>query len=333
MKHVTILALENTMASTVTGPMDIFSQAGVLWNLVSDLAPEPYFQVRLASRDGGNIPCLNNIVLVPHCGIDDIDRTDLIIISSEDLTHLGQTNTRVKKWLLDQHAKGAGIGSVCTGAFLLAETGLLNGKRATTHWGFVDLFRKKYPDVLLRPECLITDEGDVFCCGGAHSYFDLCLYLVEKYCDYETAAKCARALLLDMGRRSQIPYAAFEFQKRHQDADIRTAQDEIEKNYRHSINFDQLATKVGMSQRNFKRRFKKATGDTALSYLQRYRIEAAKRMIENSRMNITEISLAVGYEDVSFFRSLFKRHERISPIEYKHRFASPSMIQAGTPTG
>ncbi len=333
MKHVTILALENTMASTVTGPMDIFSQAGVLWNLVSNLSPEPYFQVHLASRDGGNIRCLNNIVLVPHCGIEDIDRTDLIIISSEDLSHLDQANTHLVEWLVDQHEKGASIGSVCTGAFMLAETGLLSGKRATTHWGFADLFRKKYPDVLLRPECLITDEGNLFCCGGAHSYFDLCLYLVEKYCDYEAAAKCARALLLDMGRRSQIPYAVFEFQKRHQDDEIRNAQDEIEKNYQQTINFDQLASKVGMSERNFKRRFKKATGDTALSYLQRYRIAAAKRMIENSRMNIAEISYAVGYEDVSFFRSLFKRYERIAPNEYKNRFAKPSVNERVLPVG
>ena len=191
--------------------------------------------MHLASRDGKNITCLNNIILAPHCGIEDIDRTDLIIISSEDLTHLDQSNDRIKQWLLDQHEKGANIGSVCTGAFMLAETGLLKGKRATTHWGFADLFRKKYPDVLLRPECLITDEGDLFCCGGAHSYFDLCLCLVEKYCDYE----------------------------------------------------------------------------------------AAKRMIENSGMNIAEISYAVGYEDVSFFRSLFKRHERTAPNEYKQRFAGP----------
>jgi transcriptional regulator GlxA family with amidase domain len=318
-KKVTILALEKTVASTVTGPMDIFSLAGILWNQIFDLAPSPYFQVAIASVNGKPVECLNGVVIKPHFSMKEVEHTDLIIISAEDLPALEKTYQQTRPWLLRHYSQGATLASVCTGAFLLAETGLLKGKRATTHWGFAELFRSRYPEVDLRIESLITDEGNLLCAGGAFSYFDLSLYLVERYCGFEVASQCSRSLLLDLGRRSQTPYAIFEYQKHHQDKQILKAQNLIEKNYAGEFNMDTLADQIGMGLRNFKRRFRSATGDSPRAYIQRYRIEAAKRLLENTRSTISEICYQIGYEDMGFFRRIFKRQVGLTPYEYRQR--------------
>ena len=319
MKNITILALKNTVASTVTGPMDIFSQAGVLWNKLLGLAPDPYFEVSIVTVDGQLLECLNGITLKPHSSMQEVKKTDLVIISAEDLQHLDKTSLQTRPWLLKHYAAGAILASVCTGAFLLAETGLLNGKRATTHWGFAGLFRKRYPEVDLRIEAILTDEGNLLCAGGMFSYIDLSLYLVEWFCGFEIASQCGRSLLLDLGRKSQLPYAIFEYQKQHLDEQILRAQNLIEKNYSEELNIETLAKQIGMGPRNFKRRFRKATGDSPLSYLQRYRVEAAKRLLENTPETISEISARIGYEDPGFFRQIFKRQIGFSPNEYRER--------------
>jgi transcriptional regulator GlxA family with amidase domain len=319
MKKITILGLKNTVASTVTGPMDIFSQAGVLWNKLLGLAPNPYFEVSIVTVDGQPLKCLNGVILKPHASMPEIEKTDLVIIAAEDLRDLDKTSQQTKPWLLKNYAAGAILASVCTGAFLLADTGLLKGKRATTHWGFADLFRKRYPEVDLRIESILTDEGNVLCAGGIFSYIDLSLYLVERFCGFEVACQCGRSLLLNLGRKSQLPYAIFEYQKQHQDGPILRAQNLIEKNYSREVNIETLADHIGLGLRNFKRRFRKATGDSPLSYLQRYRIEAAKRLLENTPETISEISARIGYEDPGFFRQIFKRQMGLSPHEYRER--------------
>jgi transcriptional regulator GlxA family with amidase domain len=319
LKNVTILALEKTVSSTVTGPMDIFSQAGVMWNQIFGLAPSPYFQVAIATVNGKPVECLNGVVIKPHFSIKEVKKTDLVIISAEDLQELEKTFRQTRPWLLKLFEEGATLASVCTGAFLLAETGLLNGKRATTHWGFAELFRRRYPEVDLRIEALITDEGNLLCAGGAFSYFDLSLYLVKKFCGFEVASQCGRSLLLDLGRRSQLPYAIFEYQKNHQDEQILRAQILIEKNYSREISMETLARGIGMGLRNFKRRFRKATGDSPLAYLQRYRVEAAKRLLENTQGSVAEICYQIGYEDLGFFRAIFKRQVGLTPNEYRQR--------------
>ncbi len=319
MKHITLLALDGTIASTVTGPTDIFSLAGVLWNQICGFQPEPYFKVVIASVRGRPVKCVNGIVIQPHLSLDEVKKTDLIIISAEDIAALDATSRHTAPWLLKHHKAGSTLASVCTGAFLLAETGLLNGKRATTHWGFAELFRKRYPQVDLRPESLITDEGSLICGGGAFSYFDLSLYLVEKYCGFEVAAQCGKSLLLDIGRTSQTPYVIFEYQKQHKDQPVLKAQTFIENNFAQQVDMKDLAARVGMSMRNFKRRFRRATGDSPLCYLQRFRVEAAKRQFEDTHKSISEICYQIGYEDIAFFRRIFKRYVGIAPHDYRKR--------------
>ncbi len=226
----------------------------------------------------------------------------------------------VIKWLCRQHQKGAEIASLCSGSFLLAETGLLDGKIATTHWFVKDEFHKRYPQVDLKAERLITEENGLYCSGGGTSGLDLCLYIIEKYHGHEAVLLLSKFLVMDRNRSSQIPYSIFNAQKNHQDTDIIEAQKWIEKHYFKSIFLDDVASKVGMSLRNFKRRFKKATGDSPLVYLQRLRVEAAKSALTKKSSPIETIANKVGYEDIAFFRKIFIRYVGESPSAYRNRF-------------
>ncbi len=324
MKRISILALENCLASTIIGPMDIFSQAGMLWNQICEVNPTPYFEVEVVSLGDKEVTCLNGLKIVSTKNINEVEQTDLILISSGNIDQLGDYVKKAVPWLKKHYEKGATLASICTGAFLLAETGLLNNKLATTHWGYINLFRKKYIDVELKPERLIVDNGKLLCSGGVNSYAELCLFLVEQYCNYEIANQCSKSLVLGNRNESQNNYAIFEYQRKHNDCDILDAQSIIENEYATKINLDTIAAKLNMSTRNLVRRFKKATGDSPIEYMQRYRIEMAKRNLENTNSSIEEISFEVGYDNVKFFRSLFKRHTGITPFAYRNKYqASP----------
>ncbi len=321
MKKIAIIALHNTIATTVFGPMDVLFQAGQLWNHINGEPLTPFFEVQIVSADGRPVKCLNNIELTPHRAMDAVESADLIIVPSvTDVSRTIMYGRPILDWLKHHHDQGAHIASVCTGAFFLAETGLLDGRTATTHWGFVDLFRRMYPRVHLKPERLITDEGTLFCAGALAAGIDLAVYLVEKYCGHETAVKCSKALIHDMGRSSQAPYSVFQFQKNHNDQTIQSAQQWLENNYAREIDLNEVAKDHGMSRRTFERRFKKATGDTPLAYLQRTRVETAKRLLENSSDTFDEICYQLGYENSGHFREIFKRHTGLLPMAYQRRF-------------
>jgi transcriptional regulator GlxA family with amidase domain len=321
MKQITILAMYNTMASTVIGPLDVFYQAGVMWNYFKGRELAPYFNVQMVTSNGKPSRCLSGIRLQPQGSIYDVQHTDLIIISSilnidKTLLHQGE----VIGWLKDQYRRGVHLASICTGAFVLAETGLLDGKTATTHWGFADQFRRRYPRIELKAERLITDEGDLFCSGGYNAGTDLSLYLVEKYCGHEIALQSSKSIVADIGRTTQAPYTIFEFQKDHHDKRILSVQQWIEDHFAQNFNYSQLARKCAMSRRTFERRFKTATGDTPLIYQQRIRVEAAKRRLENGDQSFDEITYAVGYADSSSFRKVFLKQTGLRPSEYRKKF-------------
>jgi len=321
MKKVTILAMYNTMASTVIGPMDVFYQAGVLWNYFNGQKLTPYFEVKVVTTNGAPFKCLSGARMLPEGSIHDVQESDLIVVSSIlEIDKTLQVQGEVIDWLKDHNRRGAHIASICTGAFVLAETGLLDGKTATTHWGFADQFRKRYPQIELKPERLITDEGDLFCSGGYNAGTDLSLYLVEKYCGHEVALQSSKSVISDIGRTTQAPYAIFQFQKDHSDNRILTVQEWIENNFDQTFNYDNLARDYGMSRRTFERRFKTATGDTALIYQQRLRVEAAKRLLEDGNRSFDEITYRVGYEDSSSFRKVFLKQTGLRPTEYQKKF-------------
>lgn len=321
MKNVTILAMFNTMASTVIGPMDIFFQAGVIWNYFQGKKPKPFFKTQIVTTDGKPFKCLNGTVMSPDGSIHDVDSTDMIMVSSilnieKTLKYQGE----VLDWLKHHYGQGTHIATICTGAFVLAETGLLDGKTATTHWGAADEFRQRYPQIDLKPERLITDEGDLFCSGGMNAGSDLSLYLVEKYCGHEVALQSSKAMISDLGRTLQTPYSIFQFQKDHNDTQILSVQKLMEENFDRSYPYEELARRFGMSRRTFERRFKAATGDTPLIYLQRVRVEAAKKILETEELSFDEIVYRVGYEDTGAFRKVFLKQTGLLPREYKRQF-------------
>jgi len=321
MKKVSILATNGTIATTVLGPMDVFFLAGRLWNAIYDQPLTPFFDVEIVAEKEGPVKCLNNVLLQPHRTLSEVGKTDLIIISSITRRTLEpKPRPETVRWLKTQHRRGASIASVCTGAFLLAATGLLNGKTATTHSGFMDLFRQRHPDVILQPEKVITDEGTLYCAGALSAGIDLSLYLVEKYCGHEVAISCSKALMHDMGRRTQAPFSVLQFQKKHADEAVLNAQLWLEKHHRAHLDMNAAAQTHGMSRRTFERRFKNATGDTPLFYLQKVRVEAAKKMIETQNATFDQISYRLGYENSGHFREIFKKHTGLLPKQYERYF-------------
>jgi transcriptional regulator GlxA family with amidase domain len=331
MKKVTILAPYNTMATTIFGPMDVFNQAGLLWNRVTKSPPTPFFDVTVASADGQPIRSVNNINIQPHCGIDDIQQTDLIIISSATyIQEILDKTPELVPWIRHHYDRGAHVASICTGVFLLSETGLLDGKSATLHWGFVDIFRKRYPQVKLQQDRMFIDHGRLYCSAGVSAGLDLSLYLVEKFCGRQAAVESAKTMVLDMGRVSQSPYEHVSFPKDHGDHLIVKAQEWIEQHQSEVIDYEWLAQKLRMSRRSLERRFKQSVGVTPLGYLQTLRVEKAKQLLEEGTQTFSEITYQVGYEDIPFFRKIFVRLTGLRPNEYQRRFTGYSAELPGT---
>ena len=321
MINVTVLAMQTTMAFSVITPIDIFSHAGVMWNYFHGAAIDPHFQVNVVTTDGKPIKCLRGARIVPDGSIHDVGKSDLVVVSSimnVEKTMLSQYE--VVDWLKARYREGAHIATICSGAFLLAETGLLDGKTATTHWAFAEEFQKRYPQIKLKPERLITDEGSLFCSGGYSAGLDLSLYLVEKYCGYEVALQSSKSLIADRSRTSQAPYAVTRYRKDHGDDPILTVQTYIETHFDKSFTYDDLARQGGLSRRTLVRRFKAATGETPLAYQQHLRVETAKRLLENGAHSFDEITDRVGYADSSTFRRIFAKHTGLVPTKYRRQF-------------
>lgn len=322
MIDVTVILLNGGLPSTSMVPLEIFSSAGTLWSTWVGEPAVPRFRVRTATVDGGATSNLVPVMLIPTMSLSDVRHTDLVMVptAGADLEAARRDNARLIEWLKRRAGGKTTIAAVCTGVSLLAAAGLLDGKPATTHWGVVDACRRLYPRVRWECDRFITEAGNVFCGGGAYASIDLSLYLVERYCGHEIAVQTAKALLLETPRMWQASYAAQPPRSAHDDEGIAHAQKWLFGHFHEDVQVDELATRVGMSPRNFARRFRAATGETPLGYLQRLRIDAARHLLESNRRSIHDVSRAVGYEDVAFFRALFQRHTGSSPRGYRARF-------------
>jgi transcriptional regulator GlxA family with amidase domain len=320
---VTVVLLEAGYASTAIGPIEVFHSAGKLWNWLQGDPEQPRFRVRIASIDGRAVTSLCALGLTPTCSIDDIRQTDIVILpaSGWDVQDQIAHNTALLPWLRKQHAQGAYIAGICSGVGFLAECGLLDGRLATTHWGVAHALRERYPKVNWRPELFVTEDSRLFCSVGVYAAIDISLYLVEKFCGHEVAVQCAKSLLVSMPRSRQSGYAVVSQSRPHSDEGIRGIEEYLRENFHHDVPIDDLAARIGLSSRTFIRRFKAATGNVPHAYLQQLRIAAAREMLERGASSIRAVSTRIGYQDVAFFRALFKRHTGMTPGEYRTSFA------------
>lgn len=320
MVHAVILALEHSFPSGILLVHDLLRMA----EFARAKEDPPLFDVKIVSEHGKTLTYSGFCDIRPQRPVAEVGRVDLVIVPSGGyrVNALGGYSEGLTQWVGNQYRKGADMAGICTGVFLLAESGILSGKKATTHWAYEDLFRTNYPDVDLRTDELITEDDRVFCSGGGSAGVDLSLYMIEKYYGPEPARRCAAMMLLDRGRHAQTPYRDTPLRKKHSDEEILKAQAFIEHHISGGFVMDDVASHVGMSLRNFKRRFKIATGESPLVYLQRLRMEQAKHVLERDDTRIEDLAVRVGYDDLGFFRKLFMRYTGVSPSDYRQRFRS-----------
>jgi transcriptional regulator GlxA family with amidase domain len=325
MKNVTILVPESSVMQAIADPQYLFSAANQF--LAASDKP-PLFNVELVGIKKEII--LNDGIYSVRTDrvLKDVKKTDLVIIPAlfGDMQTAISKNKMLIPWIKEQYQRGAEVASLCVGAFLLASTGLLNGKKCSTHWGFQNEFREMFPEVEVMDGSIITEEHGIYSSGGANSYWCLLLHLLEKYSDRGTAILASKYFAIDIDRDSQAAFAMFKGQKNHSDSAIKKAQTHIEKNVREKISVDELADMVILGRRSFERRFKQATSNTVLEYIHRVKIEAAKRSFELSRKNINEVMFDVGYTDTKAFRAMFKKLTGLTPIEYRNKYNKQAMV-------
>lgn len=324
MKQIAILVPKSAVIEAVADPRYLFTAVNGFF-LAS--GRPPVFAVELVGTDS-EIRLENSIYTV-HTDklLDEATKPDLVIIPalSGDMTAAIGANQALIPWIKKQRAQGAEIASLCLGAFLFASTGLLNGKKCSTHWGFTNQFRTMFPAVELVDGFIITDEKGLYTSGGANSYWNLLIYLVEKFTDRATAVLAAKYFAIDIERDTQAPFTLFSGQKAHSDAQIREAQDYIEAHFNDKFTVEELADRFAIGRRSFERRFKKATHNTVVEYTQRVKMEAAKRSFETSRKNINEVMYAVGYTDTKAFRTVFKKVTGLTPVEYRNKYSKEAV--------
>jgi transcriptional regulator GlxA family with amidase domain len=319
MKHVTILVPESAVLAAIDDPRHVFSMVN---SFFVKAGKPPIFEIKLVGLK--KEIKLHNSSFSVHTDLllDEVKKTDLIFIPAfaGDLETALEINKDFIPWVSEQYTNGAEIASLCVGAFLLAKTGLLKGKQCSTHWHSADEFRKMFPEVDLVTDKIITEEQGIYTSGGATSYWNLLLYLVEKYTNRETAILTSKVFAIDIERHSQSQFIMFKGQSEHADEDIKKAQKFIENNFQERITIDDLSAKFAISRRSLERRFKKATSNTVIEYLQRVKIEAAKKSFETSRKNITEVMFDVGYSDTKAFRGIFKKITGMTPNDYRSKY-------------
>jgi transcriptional regulator GlxA family with amidase domain len=319
MKHISILVPRGAILGSLEGSRQLFTQVNEFFKARGE---QPVFKVQLVGL-ARQTPVTGGLFTVnTDVTLNDIEKTDLIIIPAIDgeMKSALENNSEFIPWIVKQYQGGAEVASLCLGAFLLASTGLLNGRKCATHWMAENAFRSMFPEVELVTEKIITDEKGLYSSGGAFSYLNLILYLIEKYAGREMAVLSAKVFAIEIDRQSQLSFTIFQGQKGHEDETVKKVQEFIESNFHEKITIDQLAEMLALGRRNLERRFKKATSNTVVEYIQRVKIEAAKMSLESSRENVNEVMYKVGYTDNKAFRSTFKKITGLSPVQYRNKY-------------
>jgi len=320
MKHISILIPQgHTSVVNIEGTHQIMNEVNTVRR---EMGEPPLFKVQLVGIDEETSQRNKLFTIGPDVMIDDVKKTDLIIIPAihgkpEDVM---KYNAKFIPWIMHQYDKGAEIATLCIASFFLAGTGLLNGKQCSTHWSAANNFRELFPEVNLVDDKIMTEDDGIYTSGGAYSFLNLLVYIIEKYAGRDIAILIAKRFMIDIDKVSQSPFIIFQGQKTHDDEPIKKAQEFIENNFEEKITVDQLASMFALGRRNMERRFKKATSNTVIEYIQRVKIEVAKKNLEVGRKNVNEVMYDVGYTDPKAFRTTFKKITGLSPVEYRSKY-------------
>jgi transcriptional regulator GlxA family with amidase domain len=320
MKHVSILIPRGHVSLVnIEGTYQILSEVNTLR---VERGNTPLFNIKLVGLSRETSQPNGLFTVNPDMLVKDVKKTDLIIIPAlhGDQKKARELNQEFIPWIIDQYEQGAEVAGLCIGSFFLGSTGLLNGKQCTTHWRFINEFRNMFPEADVVDDKIMTEDSSIYTSGGAYSYLNLLIHLIEKYGGREIAILISKAFMIDIDRYSQSPFIIFQGQKTHEDEPVKKAQEFIEKNFQDKITVDQLASMYALSRRNLERRFKKATANTVVEYIQRVKIEAAKKNFETSKKNINEVMYDVGYMDTKAFRTTFRKITGLSPVEYRKKY-------------
>lgn len=325
MKIVSILVPETVILAGIVDPRYMFTAVN---EFLGAAGKSPMFKVQLVGltkevKVNGGLFSIHTDFL-----IDEVKKTDLIVIPpiSGDIKSALHINREFIPWIREQYKAGAELASLCIGAFVLASTGLLSGKQCSTHWLHVNEFRDMFPDVIMVDDKMITEQNGLYSSGGATSYWSLLLHLVEKYTSREMAIMASKYFVLDIGRNNQSPFMMFKGQRDHEDELVIRAQEYIEQNFMNKITVDHLSDKFGIVRRTFERRFKKSTRNTVVEYIQRVKIEAAKKSFETSRKPIYDVMYDVGYTDIKAFRDVFKKITGMPPVDYRNKYNKDTVV-------
>lgn len=336
-----IVAVPETAGSALYGMLDVLSVTGVVWHTLMRAEPMPApFRVTIVSVGRERFRCGHGIPVEPGAAIGDVARADIVILPELWLgpdEHLEGRYPALIDWIRARYEDGACVYSACSGALMLAETGLLNGRDATSHWGYQDLFRRQYPQVRFRPEpslCFADPPGRIVTAGGTTSWHDLALHIISRHVSQGEAMRIAKVYLLKWHDEGQRPYEPLVRPQPHPDATVRACEAWLGQHFREPGAVARVVAHARVPERTLKRRFRRATGLALIDYLQNLRIEEAKGLLESSDRAVEEIGWEIGYEDASFFRRLFKRRTGVSPAQYRRIFkpihhAGPPMPSRG----
>jgi len=330
---VSLVALPDAVVSTLTGIFDVMNAFALIGTPGTGAGAHVPFHVEIVGEAVGPLELASGVPINVQRAIAGIESSDIVIVPSVLLRPEGWEKGRypgMVDWLRAMHQRGAILCSACSGMFLLAETGLFDGKDATVHFGYARAFASAYPAVPIQPERVLVIAGareELVSSGASMSWHDLVLYLIARYAGATAAQEVARMFALQWHQDGLTPFIVFEGKRDHGDADIQRGQEWLDSHFSVAHPVEEMIRRSRLAERTFKRRFTQATGLTPLVYVQRLRIEDAKRRLERTEASIDEISWRVGYEDPAFFRRLFKRTTRLAPGDYRKRFRIPEFAR------
>lgn len=326
--NLVIVGFDGVLGSALTGALDLFSFAGVSWQRFLNEPVEPRFKVQIATLYKQDIKCSNRLTITPHCDLAEVSHCDLLLIPTigDSIDKVLANTKTLLPHIVRLSKQGGDIASNCSGAFLLAKAGLLDGKTATTHWGYAEKFKRDFPLVKLAESQLVTQQDNIFCAAGGSAFYDLGLLLIERYCGQDIARQVAKTQVIDSRRRSQSLYANVNLYKPHKDILVRQVQDYVEDNFAKQLSVNNLCTQFNVIPRTLNRRFQASIGMRPIAYIQAIRVEQAKRLLEMGETNLKSLATLVGYDDISSFTRLFKRMTSHTPKEYKNKTYRTSIL-------